>query len=149
MSDRKYRQRGYQDAPREPSRDSGRTPSAPRERAPRGRPDLREPRAPNMPGYAESVRCTNCGAPAHLPIAFDSTCPRCGADLHACSQCASFDPGSRFECMQPIAARIAPKQTNNQCTRFEPRTRIERQTGSSTPGSPSDAKSAFDKLFKL
>ncbi|MCL4849132.1 MAG: hypothetical protein KJ066_21475 [Acidobacteria bacterium] len=149
MSDRKYRQRGYQDDQREAPRTPGRPASPPRERAPRGRPDLRDPRAPNVPAFAESVRCTNCGAPADLPIGFDASCPRCRVDLHACSQCASFDPGSRFECMQPIAARVTPKHANNRCTLFEPRTRVERQTGSSTPAGPDDAKSAFDRLFKI
>ena len=37
-------------------------------------------------------------------IGFDSRCARCGTDLHACAQCGSFDPGSRFECMQTIPA---------------------------------------------
>ena len=30
-------------------------------------------------------------------IRFDSTCARCGADLHACVQCAYFDTSARFE----------------------------------------------------
>ena len=40
-------------------------------------------------------------------IRFDSTCARCGADLHACAQCANFDTSARFECIQPIPERIS------------------------------------------
>jgi len=56
-----------------------------------------------------------------------------------------FDPGRRFECMQPITARVAPKDARNSCTFFAPRTTIERQTGSTAPNS---ARQAFDDLFK-
>jgi hypothetical protein len=78
-------------------------------------------------------------------IGFDSHCNRCGTDLHSCAQCASFDPGSRFECMQTIPARVSPKDQKNGCALFAPRTTIERQTGSTAPTS---ARSAFDDLFK-
>ena len=52
MSDRKYRQRGYQDEPREP-RD--RKPEAQKkEYAPRGQPPI-APKTFNMPGFREVV----------------------------------------------------------------------------------------------
>jgi hypothetical protein len=61
-------------------------------------------------------------------------------------QCSFFDPGARFECMQAIPARIPVKDAANDCTLFEPRVRVERQTGSAAPSS---ARSAFDDLFKF
>lgn len=159
MSDRKYRQRGYQDderdrAPRGPA--GG--PSGPKppqhSGEPRGR--VREPRAPNMPGFRDVVRCVRCGteltvAQAH---ALTGQCAKCGSDLHACAQCLHFDPGSRFECMQAIAARVTPKDARNTCELFEARITTERETRSaSSPSSggtgPSSAKKAFDDLFKL
>jgi len=49
--------------------------------------------------------------------------------------------------MQPIAARISPKDTRNQCDRFEPRVTVERQTHSEVTGVRS-VKDKFDDLFK-
>jgi hypothetical protein len=80
-----------------------------------------------------------------MPVDADSRCLRCGVDLHSCIQCTSFDTSARFECTQPIPARVTPKDARNGCTFFTPRTTIERQTG--TAGPPS-ARQAFDDLFK-
>lgn len=152
MSDRKYRQRGYQDdernrAPRAPSGQGG---PKPHSGEPRGR--VREPRAPNMPGFREVVRCARCGNELTVAQAYSvaGQCSKCGSDLHACAQCLHFDPGSRFECMQAVPARISPKDARNTCNLFEPRTTMERETRSqSSPSSPNSAKKAFDDLFKL
>lgn len=139
MSDRKYRQRGYQDDDRPASK-----PQAPREapREPRG--ERIGPKPMNMPGFREVVRCARCGNTITGDIAADSRCKRCGADLHACVQCTHFDTGSRFECSQPVAARIAVKDARNECPSFEPQRRVERETGSAAP---SDARKAFEDLF--
>jgi predicted RNA-binding Zn-ribbon protein involved in translation (DUF1610 family) len=100
----------------------------------------------NMPGYREVVRCAQCGASIEADVGIESRCPRCGTDLHACSQCGSFDPGSRFECMQTIPARISPKNAKNSCTLYAARTTVERET--TTPRTD-DPRKAFDDLFKL
>ena len=148
MSDRKYRQRGYQDEDRErPSKPQ--TPRPAREPgAPSGARRISQdgPKPVNMPGYREVLRCAQCGAPVPAEVGFDDRCPRCGTDLHACAQCRSFDPGSRFECMQAIPVRIAPKNVRNSCTLYDPRTTVERET--TTPRT-NDARKAFDDLFKL
>jgi hypothetical protein len=146
MSDRKYRQRGYQDDERDrkPASKTG-PPGAPQ--GPRERGDRPEgPKTPNLMAAHEVVKCSQCGTRVTLDIGVDSRCARCGADLHACAQCASFDPGSRFECMQAIPARVTPKNARNTCALFAPRTTIERQTGSTAP---TTARSAFDDLFKF
>lgn len=148
MSERKYRQRGYQDD----DRDRPQKPQAPRTPrepgAPAGARRISQdgPKTINMPGYREVVRCAQCGTPVSVAIGFTTTCLRCGADLHACAQCSSFDPGSRFECMQAITARVTPKNARNTCTLFSPRTTVERET--TTPRTD-DARKAFDDLFKL
>ena len=150
MSDRKYRQRGYQDdsgAPRE------RRPDAPppkKEYAPRGQPPV-QPKTFNMPGFREVVKCARCGGELTTAVAWSAagTCPRCQADLHSCAQCVNFDTSAAFECQKPVPARISPKDVRNTCTAFEPRTTVERETkSSSSPSSPSSAKKAFDDLFK-
>jgi hypothetical protein len=148
MSERKYRQRGYQDEPRE-SRE--RKPEQPKkEYAPRGQPPI-APKTFSMPGFRDVVKCARCGAELTIAIAWGATgqCPKCQADLHSCAQCAHFDTGSAFECQRPIAARISPKDTRNTCTHFEPRTTVERETKSTPAASgTSSAKKAFDDLFK-
>ena len=142
MSDRKYRQRGYQDDPRDrEKREAPKSPPpGPRERGPR------EPRVPNMPGFRDVARCGRCGnVLTSAGVALDARCARCGTDLHACVHCAFFDTGSRFECSEPITARIASKDTRNECTVFQVRTKVERETHSAAPD---DARKAFDDLFK-
>jgi hypothetical protein len=148
MSDRKYRQRGYQDDDRD------RPAKAPVKRepepgAPAGARRISQdgPKNINMPGYREIIRCSQCGNPVSADIGFDSRCQRCGTDLHSCSQCVSFDPGSRFECMDPaLTARVSPKNARNGCTLFSPRTTVERET---TAPRTDDARKAFDDLFKF
>jgi len=159
MSDRKYRQRGYQDEdkPRGP-----RGPAAPRppkqDRAPgRQLQDAAGPKTPNLMAAHEVCRCARCGNLLSLPIADDRTCAKCGVDLHSCVQCESFDTSARWECTQnaQLTARVAPKDEGNMCQLFTPRTTIERQTGSPTAQSGGDtssgssgARKAFDDLFK-
>jgi hypothetical protein len=146
MSDRKYRQRGYQDEPRE------RTPrreAPPREPRAPGRPlqDASGPRTPKLMASHEVFRCARCGNRLALPVDLDSRCGRCGVDLHSCINCASFDTSSRWECSQAtLTARVAPKDERNGCQLFSPRTTVERQTG--TPAGPPSARQAFDDLFK-
>ena len=146
MSDRKYRQRGYQDEPRpQGPKPSARPPQAPR--APgRQLQDPAGPKTPNLMASHEVLRCSRCGNRLALPVADDGRCARCGVDLHSCVQCASFDTSSRFECSNDaLTARVSPKDARNGCTLFSARTTIERQTG--TEGPPS-ARQAFDDLFK-
>jgi hypothetical protein len=109
------------------------------------RPERIGPRPINMPGFREVIRCARCGGLVTGDIVSDSRCTRCTADLHTCVQCVHFDSSSRFECRQPIAARISPKDARNDCQLFEPQRRVERETGSAAP---SDARKAFDDLFK-
>ena len=161
MSDRKYRQRGYQDEdkPRGP-----RGPAAPRppkqDRAPgRQLQDASGPKTPNLMAAHEVCRCARCGNLLSLPIAVGAKCAKCGVELHSCIQCESFDTSARWECTQnaKLPARVAPKDAGNLCTLFSPRTTVERQTstptsggssGSSGGGTTNSARQAFDDLFK-
>jgi hypothetical protein len=146
MSDRKYRQRGYQDEPRKGPRPAA-EPGPKPERAP-GRPlqDASGPRTPNLMGSHEVFRCARCGNLLSLSVESDGRCNRCGVDLHACIQCVFFDTSARFECTQgALKARVSPKDARNDCALFAPRTTVERQTGTAAPTS---ARSAFDDLFK-
>ena len=165
MSERKYRQRGYQDEGRE---------RTPRPQAPGHKPE-REPGAPagarrissegaknpKMMGYREVARCARCGAFVDAQIFSRSTCPKCQQELRACVQCTHFDPAARFECARPVPARVAPKDAANDCALFEARSSWERETTAAAPqpaagnssgqsGVPaSSARKAFDDLFKF
>lgn len=142
MNDRKYRHRGYMDSSEEAH---GRKAGAPRpartEGAPRGRGVDQD--------KAVVVACRACGEKRRDPeqIRFDSTCGKCGADLHACIQCAHFDTSARFECTQPIRERIRAKNHRNTCSFYAAAQTFD-LTGSRAVETPEDARSAFERLFK-
>ena len=143
MSDRKYRQRGYQDADTDRER-KAQVPKGPQ--GPPARGDRPEgPRTPNLMSAQQVVRCSRCAGEIAPPFGLEARCGRCGADLHSCAQCAFFDPGARFQCMQAVTVRIAVKDARNECPLWEPRKTVERQTHSVATGS---ARQAFDDLFK-
>jgi hypothetical protein len=86
-------------------------------------------------------------------------CPRCAFELHCCKQCVYFDTAARFECMQPIPERIPRKDQRNDCTFYEFRTTIEKDTAPSAPiagpsvpservSRPHSGRQAFEDLFK-
>lgn len=152
--ERKYKQRGYQDRD---SKDKKKE-RAPRPAEPRPKHDMLGPRTPRMVGTVTRARCKSCGA-ALMP-GFDPSgqCPRCHAELHSCKQCAHFDTGKQFECTQPIPERIAKKDAKNDCTFFEFRVTVEKDTSPVTYATnasvaapvarPNDARQAFEDLFK-
>jgi rRNA maturation protein Nop10 len=143
MSDRKYRQRGYQD---DGARERQRAPAHEGDQ-PKTRPEDRPPgpRKLNMPGFRDLVRCHRCAAIVNTEVTLSSTCIKCGAALHSCAQCMYFNPADRYECMKTVPARIAPKDIFNTCELFEAKTTVERETGSARQTTP---RSAFDDLFK-
>jgi predicted RNA-binding Zn-ribbon protein involved in translation (DUF1610 family) len=148
----KYRQHGYQDRDREsPGRDSAKP--APRKAPPErtsGPPKWEHalgPKPVNLPGTRAVSRCAQCGT-VLTGMPADERCPKCGFALHSCKQCRYFDPGSHFECMQPVTVRVAKKDERNECASYEMRVTREKET--STPASlrPNDARAAFENLFK-
>jgi hypothetical protein len=159
MSDRKYRQRGYREEPRDPHPRGPKSAPPPKERAPgRVLQDERGPRTPNLMAAHEVFRCARCGNLLSLSVGPLDSCSKCGVDLHSCIQCASFDTSARWECAQndKIPARVSPKDARNACALMTPRTTVERQTSTAPAASPassdgpssSSARKAFDDLFK-
>lgn len=148
MSERKYRQRGYQDEPRD--KDPRPPKRAPEPRAP-GRPlqDASGPRTPNLMASHEVFRCARCGNRLSTDIALDTRCARCAVDVHSCINCVSFDTSARWQCTQTgLTERVAPKDERNTCTFFAARTTVERQTGTAVATDQHSARQAFDDLFK-
>lgn len=145
MSDRKYRQRGYQDEER--GERSGRRPPAPREKQP-------GPRGRGLGAPTRSVfRCASCGRVTEgAEVGLEATCAGCGTDLHSCTHCRHFDTSSSLECRRPIAQRISSKSKRNRCELFEPKLAQEfdqEHSAPGDPGDPDDPRAAFDALFKL
>jgi hypothetical protein len=142
VSDRKYRQRGYQDSKQETPRHSGEAP--PR----RDNADTFGPRAIQMPGRRTVSRCSQCGTVLQEQSDPNAKCPKCGFELHSCKQCTYFDTANRFECTQPIPERISPKDKQNLCTFYSIRVMIEKETSTPAAAKPNDARQAFENLFK-
>jgi hypothetical protein len=105
------------------------------------------PRPLNMPGARTVSRCAQCGNLVTSQVEATSKCAKCGLALHSCKMCVHFDTGARFECQQPIPARVFPKDGGNSCTFFEIRQSVERETTSSG-NRATDARQAFENLFK-
>src|SRR5213596_56366 len=70
MSDRKYRQRGYQDEGKPSGPRGPKPPRPPQERAPgRQLQDERGPKTPNLMAAHEVFKCARCGNRLGLPVA--------------------------------------------------------------------------------
>jgi hypothetical protein len=163
-SDRKYRQHGYFDSSH-PSNGNGNGNGAsrPKPSGPRASIDVTGPRLPRLVQAVTASRCYNCSTTLPPGTAFDANCPKCGTALHCCKQCSHFEPSTRFQCNKPIPLRIPLKDQANTCALFSPRVTVAREASSTqTPGSrgpapgantppprnASDARDAFDRLFK-
>jgi hypothetical protein len=156
--DRKYRQNGYQDS----DRGSGSyRPDRPKQQGPKLPLDVTGPKLPRLVQNLVASRCFNCTATLLPDIEFDSKCPKCGVALHCCKQCVNFDSSTRFQCVRPIPVRIPIKDQANSCELFSPRvtvardalpsgpaTRMADNSAAAAPRNASDARAAFDSLFK-
>lgn len=139
LSDRKYRQPGYMDRGEDKQKRSSESPAK--------RQETFGPRAIQMPGTRTISRCSQCGAVLQAIAETLVQCPKCAFELHSCKQCSFFDPSSRFECTQPIPARVPRKDQRNDCTLYSIRVMVEKETSTSS-GRADDARKAFENLFK-
>jgi len=158
--DRKYRQSGYMDSNRV-SRPRGE--ERPKQSGPRPPLDITGPRLPRLVQAITAARCYSCSTTLPSGLDFTGNCPKCNAELHCCKQCAHFEPSTRFQCLKPIPLRIPLKDKANDCALFSPRVTVARDAPAGMqptfrdrasvpmqepPRSPSDARNAFDRLFK-
>ena len=139
MSERKYRQKGYQDSAPHAGR-GGSSVDAPKrmEGAPKGRGAERN--------RDEVFRCKVCGEKNDPEVAATSLCKKCRAPLHACNQCHFFDGAARWQCRKEIPAPVPAKSRVNDCTFYAPVITLD-LTGTKTAETPDTARSAFDRLF--
>lgn len=171
-SDRKYKQSGYQqDSAVNHSNGNGNG-FKPKPQGPRLPLDITGPRLPRLVQSVTASRCYSCSTTLPPGTDFTSTCPKCGTALHCCKQCSSFEPSTRFQCLKPIPVRIPGKDQLNECTLFLPRVTVARDgtnapsngysngngngqartpppsMSTPPPRNASDARDAFDRLFK-
>jgi hypothetical protein len=158
----KYRQKGYQDEDRQRREILEKRDKPPG--APRTPMSHERPRSPVMPARRGLSRCAGCGQVLSLDVDTQGQCPKCHFELHSCKQCVNFDTGARFECVQPITVRVAKKDQRNECTFYQMRVTVEKETSSAGaamvrpgaalagPAGPvrqgSSARQAFNDLFK-
>lgn len=156
--DRKYRQHGYQDSDRA---SASYRQDRPKQQSPKLPIDVTGPKLPRLVQSVVASRCYNCTVALGPGIDFKGTCPKCGAALHCCKQCVHFDSSTRFQCVKPIPLRIAVKDQANTCELFSPRVTVARDVQPSgmvskagengtiaAPRNATDARAAFDSLFK-
>lgn len=153
--DRKYRQRGYMDSDRRPSPSD-----RPRPQGPRQPFDTSGPRLPRLVQSVTASRCYNCATALPNADNLPALCPKCSVALHVCKQCAHFEPSTRFQCLRPVLVRIARKDEANDCDQFKARVTVARDAapvvssalpvtrGAVVPRNATDARAAFDSLFK-
>lgn len=157
--DRKYSQRGYQDTDRGSGpkvfRNGEHKPSGPRPSI-----DITGPRLPRLVQAVTATRCFSCSTQIAATTDLGAVCPKCHVKLHCCKQCSYFEPSTRFQCTKPIPARIPLKDQQNECPLFMPRVTVARDSvtqvpkvpvqdlNSAAPRTASDARSAFESLFK-
>ncbi len=154
VSDRKYKHRGYQDGGGYGERSGGQQNQRPM--GPRPEPQRQRledaPRGRTAGGFGpDAFKCTKCGQIRHSlgELTFDDACLNCGGDLHTCGNCRFFDTTTLWECRENIPARVVGKHAKNQCTFFQPKIIKDLAADKATkPMSESDARKAFDALFK-
>jgi hypothetical protein len=129
----------------------------PKPSGPRPPIDITGPRLPRLLQNVVAARCFNCSTALPQDVDWKGKCPKCGAALHCCKQCAHFEPSTRFQCLKPVPVRIAVKDQANECELFSPRVTVARDAAPANhtnsavphaPRTPTDARAAFDNLFK-
>jgi hypothetical protein len=157
--DRKYRQNGYHDSER--AGNGSYRAERPKPQGPKPPLDVTGPKLPRLVQNVVASRCYNCAVTLASDTDFRGNCPKCGAALHCCKQCVHFDSSTRFQCLKPVPARIPVKDQANTCEFFTriftvardavpsgPANRLADNNATSAPRNASDARAAFDSLFK-
>src|SRR5947208_14929936 len=119
LSDRKYRQHGYQDSGGERQK-----PSSDRSGEGPARKDTFGPRPVQMPGTQNVSRCAQCGTVLTTVSEPLGQCPKCACELQSCKQWANVAPSRRFECMQRVAERIGTRDASNECACYSVSSRV-------------------------
>lgn len=90
------------------------------------------------------LHCFSCQKEVHFKdkIGFREECLHCRADLHACKNCAFYDPKAYNECRESSADVVREKDRANYCDYFSPR------DGQAQENKADALKAAAEALFK-
>lgn len=91
--------------------------------------------------------CHQCGWewPRHDQPGRSESCERCGADLHVCLNCVSYDPRAAWQCRDRRAEPVAEKHVANFCEYFE----FAQRVWTPRAGTDDRAARAREQLKKL
>ena len=88
--------------------------------------------------------CYFCGQPFTGDKVYrNTTCSKCGKDLHSCLNCRFYDKGSQWDCRESISEGVSDKERANFCEYFE----YADKAASGDAKKAQDAKSQLAKLF--
>jgi len=92
------------------------------------------------------VHCHACGNERSLGsgerVGTREVCEGCGADLHACLNCAHHDDGAYNECRESSAERVLDKAGANRCDYFTPAAQRDPH------GPEAGDRTALERLFR-
>jgi hypothetical protein len=94
------------------------------------------------------MNCWKCGRRVETleRISFRENCPQCDWPVHACRNCAHYDPTYNNQCRETMAERVVDKERANFCEYFAPA--ADRRLAGSEPSPASAARNRLDALFK-
>jgi hypothetical protein len=94
--------------------------------------------------------CHACGAEIAEPrsVYRNTTCSRCGKDLHSCRNCRFYSPGAHYDCAETVDEEVTDKERGNFCSFFA----LKDRAGPGKAGGPSgsgasEARRKLDELF--
>ena len=89
--------------------------------------------------------CYFCGQPFTGDKEYrDTTCSKCGKDLHSCLNCRFYSKGSYWDCRESITEAVTEKESANFCEFFE---YADKAASAKDQKKAQDAKSQLAKLF--
>ena len=93
--------------------------------------------------------CWKCKSPIEqTEIYRSSTCPACGADLHACKNCQFYAPGNHYDCHETVDEEVRDKERANFCDSFRAKKTFDGTAGGAkADDAAAKARDAFASLF--
>ncbi len=96
------------------------------------------------------MRCHACATAVALAsgerVGFRDACSSCGADLHACRNCAHHDPQAAHGCRETQAEPVQDAERANRCEWFRPGDG-DAGADSRAASERAQARAALDALF--
>jgi hypothetical protein len=89
--------------------------------------------------------CIVCGTLLTVknPVGRNEECPKCGAEVRSCRQCASYDTSRGNDCREPQIEPVRNKEKANFCELYRFKT-----DGPSSTKTRDELRAAAEALFK-